>query len=312
MATFRARITFRERLKTRIPDWKRFVARARADGRNAAYDLLPLLDLGQRDALARLMAATRPKTAGLRLTPDEEVLARGLRNDGRTPLQPPVAANVLDGLTGYFRSLPCHDPYRPHLGGFAWDSPPSDEINIGYYTWEQALAAPGLLDLANQPQVLAVMEAVLGCKPLIDNIGVTWTYPGRETAKSVQRFHRDYDCARNIKVFWYLTEVTESSGPHVYVRGSHRSRTLDTGRAQTDEAIAAAFGEAAIERITGPAGSWFMEDVYGFHKGQLPLDAPRLMLAVQYNLYRSPHCPRDVTRLPLGARDPYVNRLVAA
>lgn len=303
---------FQDRLRTRIPTLKRFIERARKDGRNMAYDLLPLLDLSQRDALTRMLAATRPKTRGSPPTARAQGLAHALISDGRTPLQRPLPADVLEGLINYFTSIPCHDPYRPHLGDFAWDAPPSEEINIGYYTWAQTLAAPGLLDLANQPDILAAAEAVLGCKPLIDNIGVTWTYPGRETAKSVQRFHRDYDCARNIKVFWYLTDVTETSGPHVFVRGSHRSRLLDTGRAQTDEAIAATFGDEAIEHITGPAGSWFMEDVYGFHKGQLPGDAPRLMLAVQYNLYASPHCPRGVVRVPLAGYDPYINRLIAA
>ncbi|MEI9905363.1 MAG: hypothetical protein WDN06_16490 [Asticcacaulis sp.] len=42
---------------------------------------------------------------------------------------------------------------------------------------------------------------------------------------------------------------------------------LESARAQTDDMIIETFGEAAITRVLAPAGSWFLEDVYGFHKG---------------------------------------------
>ncbi|MDI7776131.1 phytanoyl-CoA dioxygenase [Asticcacaulis sp. EMRT-3] len=306
------KITFSERLKTRIPSLRHFAGRARTDSRNIAYDLLPVLGLGQRQALVQTLSAFAPKTPGLKLSARARALLEQLREEGVTDMQPAIDPGWLADLVTYFKATPCHDPYRPHLGSFRWDAPPSDEINIGYYSWNETLRAPHMAALMNQPDILAVAEAYMGCKPVIDNIGITWSYPGRETAKSVQRFHRDYDCARNFKAFYYLTDVDEASGPHRFVRGSHRDRRLDTGRAQTDEAIAATFGEASIARITGPAGSWFLEDVYGFHKGQLPVDEPRLLLAIEYNLYPSPFCPRGSERLPLAGRDPYINKLVMA
>jgi hypothetical protein len=301
--------TFSERLKTRVPNWQRFFERVRADVRNPAYDLLPVLSLDQRNAFSKTLAAFSPKTPGFKLTEKQAVLHDQLRRDGLTARQAPLPAHVLGDLLAYFKATPCHDPYRAHLGTFPWDAPVSIETNIGYYTWEDVLRAPHMIDLMNQPDILAVAESYIGCKPVIDNIGATWSYPGRETAKGVQRFHRDFDCARGFKAFYYLTDVDEESGPHTFVRGSHRDRRLESGKAQTDHAIIDTFGADAIARITAPAGTWFLEDVYGFHKGQLPTDRPRLLLAIEYNLYPSPLSPKQ----PLMARepqyDPYINKL---
>src|SRR5690606_18355916 len=114
---------------------------------------------------------------------------------------------------------------------------------------------------------------------------------------------------QNVKIFFYLTEVDDAAGPHVFVRGSHRSPQLETGKAQSDSEIEATFGADNLVRITGPAGSWFLEDVYGFHKGLLPVSKPRLLVSAQYNLYPSPHAPRRPC-LPADTRyDPYINRL---
>ncbi len=48
-------------------------------------------------------------------------------------------------MVGYFQATPCHDPYRPQLGRFAWNAPPSDEVNLGYFNWEEVIRAPHLL-----------------------------------------------------------------------------------------------------------------------------------------------------------------------
>lgn len=302
-------VAFAERLKTRVPSLGRFVQRAREDLRNPAYDLLPVLNLDQRNRFSKTLAAFSPKTPGFELTPHQAELHEALSRDGLTSVQPPIAANVLNDLVAYFKSIPCHDPYRMHLGHFPWDQPASEETNIGYYSWDEVLNAPHMLELMNAPDILAVAEAYIGCKPVIDNIGAAWGYPGRSVAKGVQRFHRDFDCARNFKAFYYLTDIDEASGPHQFVRGSHQDRRLESGKAQTDEVIAETFGADRIETMTAPAGSWFLEDVYGFHKGQLPQDRPRLLLAIEYNLYPSPFAPRKSKIARDDRFDPYMNRL---
>lgn len=288
---------------------RQFAARARADRRNIAYDLLPVLGLKGRHLISRAVASVAPKTADLTPSDTARALCEQVRRDGFSAMQPPISADLLDDLVAYFKATPCHDPFRPQLGRFAWDAVPSDEVNIGYFTPEETLRAPHALSLANRPDVLAAAELYLGAKPILDNIGAVWSFPGRPNAKGVQRFHRDYDCTRNIKLFYYLTDTGEDAGPHVFVRYSHRSKVLESGKAQTDADIAEAFGADKVITLTGPAGSWFLEDVYGFHKGLLPVSKPRLLLAFQYNLYPTPHSPRAPFMDNPGGFDPYINKV---
>ncbi|MEI9903101.1 MAG: hypothetical protein WDN06_03260 [Asticcacaulis sp.] len=140
-------------------------------------------------------------------------------------------------------------------------------------------------DLANHPDVLQAAELWLGCKPTIDNIGASWSYPGRDTAKGAQRFHRDFDCSRSFKLFLYLSDVDEETGPHTFVRGSNRTPKLESARAQSDETIIATFGGGRDHANHGASRSWFLEDVYGFHKGGVPRSKPRLLVGIEYNLY---------------------------
>ncbi len=303
---------FAEKLKVRVPSLRRFIARARDDSRAMAYDLLPVLGLEARDRVSETCAAFSPRTAQFRPSDKARGFHDALKHQGLTAPQGPLPGDVVHDMVDYFQTTLCHDPYRPQLGRFQWDAPPSPEVNLGYFTWEEVIRAPHLLDLANHPDVLQAAELWLGCKPTIDNIGASWSYPGRDTAKGAQRFHRDFDCSRSFKLFLYLSDVDEETGPHTFVRGSNRMPRLESARAQTDETIIETFGEDAITRITAPAGSWFLEDVYGFHKGGVPRSKPRLLVGIEYNLYPSPLSPKAPI-LPRDARyDPYINRLFLA
>jgi len=161
----------------------------------------------------------------------------------------------VDRMRDYFQTETCVDPYRSHLGRFRWDAVPSPETNMGYFSVEQILRAPHALDLFNDPSVLETAELYLGCKPMLDNIGAWWSYGDRPVAKGTQRYHRDFDSIRGFKLFLYLTDVDETSGPHVFMKGSHASPRLDTGKAQSDAAVRAAFGAANEIQVVGPA-SW--------------------------------------------------------
>jgi len=190
---------------------------------------------------------------------------------------------------------------------------PSLETNMGYFDIAQILQAPHVLALFNDRRVLETAELYLGCKPLLDNIGCWWSYGDRPAAKGTQRYHRDFDSIRGFKLFLYLTDVDDGSGPHVFMKGSHTSPLLDTGKAQSDEAVRGTFGPENEVRMTGPAGTWFLADTFGFHKGALPSTGRRLILVAQYNVNRTPHLPpAPVMARPSEGLDPFVNRLLLA
>ncbi len=303
-----------EKFRARIPSVGHFLRRARSDSRLITYDLLPVASTPQaRNRLARLIALFRPKTRDFAPSKTARQLHRALETDGITPAQPLIDAAIVADLRGYFEQVPCHDPFRAHLDPFPFDAPASPETNMGYISLVDTLAAPHLMRLLNDQAVLEAAELYLGCKPLLDNVGAWWSFGDRPAAKGTQRYHRDLDSLRGFKLFIYLTDVDAESGPHVFMRGSHRSATLDTGKAMLDAAIHEAFGSWNEVQMIGPAGTWFLADTFGFHKGALPKSGRRLLIAAQYNVNPTPHMPRvPVATLADPELDPFVNRLLLA
>jgi len=305
-------MSLKERFQTRIPSLPAFLRRVADDRRRFAYDLLPIASTpAMRDRIARLVALARPKTPGFRPSAAAIDWNRALAADGITPPLPALPDGWVEDMRRYFQTETCTDPFRPHLGRFLWDAVPSLETNMGYFGADQIVKAPHVLDLFNDPRVLETAELYLGCKPMLDNIGCWWSYGDRPRAKGTQRYHRDFDSIRGFKLFLYLTDVDDGSGPHVFMKGSHTSPLLDTGKAQSDETVQATFGPGNEVRMTGPAGTWFLADTFGFHKGALPETGRRLILVAQYNVNRTPHLPpAPVMARPDDRLDPFVNKLI--
>ena len=126
-------------------------------------------------------------------------------------------------MVDYFKGKDCVDPYRPHLGQFRGPTNTPPETHVANYSIETVAGAPHAFAISNHPNVLAVVAAVLGAKPTIALMSAWWSLPRADGApEHAEMFHRDIDDYRFIKLFCYLTDVDEASGPHVFVRGSHR------------------------------------------------------------------------------------------
>ena len=192
------------------------------------------------------------------------------------------------------------------------DQVPSD-VTIADYSLATVLSCPLIMALINDPEVLSLAGAYLGCCPTLSSVGLRWSFPSRSKAADVQRFHRDPDDWRFVKLFVYLTDVDENSGPHVYVQGSHRSDLQMRARPYDLAYIEGKYGKSAATAVLGQKGTAFMADTLGIHMGRPPVDRPRLMLIAQYSLlpvYAFKYHP--VPMLPKPAVDPYVNRLIVA
>lgn len=123
----------------------------------------------------------------------------------------------------------------------------------------------------------------LGADPYLHDVRLWWSdSSGRDT----RRFHFDCDDWRAVKFLFYLSEVTDGHGPHVYVRGSHRRRPVRTWLSpwkwQPESRLVRWYGDDAFMVARGSAGSGMVMDPYGFHAGLPPRNGHRLTLTVQY------------------------------
>jgi hypothetical protein len=146
--------------------------------------------------------------------------------------------------------------------------------------------------LASDAQLLAIARKYLRTEPVLIGARMWWSLAGpadyRQKADAGQSFHYDIDGYRGLAFFFYLTDVGQAAGPHVYVRGTHIKKswrhlfTLYKGR--TDAEIDESYGPENQVLLCGPAGSGFAEDIFGFHKGLGPESVDRLIVQLRFGL----------------------------
>lgn len=233
-----------------------------------------------------------------------------LSETGLVRLPDLLGPDQVQEILTWFAGKPVHNPYTKSAEFDPATNPAGERV--GNFRFEHVYQAPHLLRLANHPDVLDLMERHLGAPPIITALEAWWSYPTGKQASNSQLYHRDRDDWRFGKLFVYLTDVDETAGPHVYVKGSNRGPHLNTIRRLNDEEVLAAFPQDAIVTLTGPAGSAFAEDTSGIHRGVPPTGKRRLVFEAEYGLTGWSAFP--IRRMPPPAFriDPWVNRLITA
>ncbi len=215
-----------------------------------------------------------------------------LEESGLTVIEPVLDADAIARV----REFAEHAPGRMRLAdgrvidGTYADRPP-DAVSIhlpGTFAWatgelQSVMASADLLELA---------RARFGLAPVVHTPTLYWSCttavaPGRSTEAQLARtFHMDFDGVQAIRVHVYLTDVDEDSAPMEFVRGSHRVgslrgpqfRAADMGL--DEDVVIERFGPSAARTITGPAGTTFVTDPRGLHRGTAPRRRDRLFLVV--------------------------------
>lgn len=273
------------------------------------------LNLKVRDAARRAIASVLPKTTGLELSAKAEVMVADLQTRGYHLLAGGLAQKQIDEILDVLKNERCTDPYRPEKGKFAYPDEVPEESHLAHYSADALLRCPHLLEFANQPDVLAAIERILGCKPTLSGIYCWWSIPGKSKPEEAQFFHRDVDDWSFVKLLVYLTDVDEESGPHAFVSGSHNDDRL-LGKSRFSESdVHRAFGEETVVRFTGKRGTAFLENTFGIHRGTPPKSKERLLLQFFYTLLPVHYAPaRPIPKqhcwLPAQPIDSYINRLL--
>ena len=187
------------------------------------------------------------------------------------------------------------------------------KARLAEYSLRDIVDSPHILALANDSRLLEMAAGYIGCKPTLSQLGLRWSFPSETVHSNLQAFHRDTEDWRYLKVLVYLTDVGTDDGPHVYVRGTHRTKASIRLRPQGDMEIIKRYGHENLAIATGERGFGFAVDTAGIHKGSRPIGKPRLLLQIQYSLFRSFAYVYEPQ--PYRGRQPfdrYINRLILA
>ena len=165
----------------------------------------------------------------------------------------------------------------------------------GHY-FERVLSCKAALAIQNDPLLSGIAQHYLGGQAKLITTRVWWSFPTGQASDadknlaSLGKYHFDLDDWRMLKFFFYLKPCDAGTGPHVYVRGSHKRRslkhqlTLLVGH-PADEVLKV-YGDDSPVTLTGEAGLGFVEDPFGFHMGTVPSRTPRLMMEVGFGVSR--------------------------
>lgn len=318
------------------------------EGLRLACNDHPQPDFGDREASAQRFAAI--VTAFCDAHGIERQATHGshsaMRDDGLAPFGRLLTSSQLAEVHAALASLPVYNMHvLTQSDGIARDlRGDAKRFHFGCYDLPTTLALPHLLELANHPDVLAAAEAHLGCVPTIYGMYLWWSFGGHPTiGPQNNSLHRDGDDVGFCTLFVYLTDVDLDSGPHVFIRMTHRGETMERlmssgpprrvmvdGREEDLKGLSCRIGylndplyetvfSSAVERLCGPAGTAMLIDTYGLHKGELPRKGDRLIFMVRYGYGRAstyvdnhlkPVSRESVAgRLAWSLRSRYINRL---
>jgi hypothetical protein len=148
------------------------------------------------------------------------------------------------------------------------------------------------LRLGASRRVLDIVNTYLGMWSKLSYADQWYSPPRGPEANRVgsMRWHRDYNDQHLVKVFVYLCDVDEGTGPFEYIPGSARNGPYanewpwaplgETYPPQ--EELERRIPQSAARTFTGPEGSVILCNTSGFHRGGFATEKPRNLFVYNY------------------------------
>jgi hypothetical protein len=307
------------------------------------------MDPQSREQIAKGISERRPPSLPRYAVDraDTEKLER-LRAEGAVEFGNLIAKDKLAAIVAHFKNTPCYAAHvAAHGDGIARPLEETRKLSAyGSYNLADALKVPEICEILGNPRLLGIADQYLGYVPSIYSVHVFWTFKGQEG--NTHKFHRDYDDFRFLTLFVYLTDIDENDGETQFIPGSHlspqarqpyrekgsslpfdASADFDPGaffppqhRDLGPEQLVKAEEIFARNKVSmgGKAGSAYLADTYGLHRGTPILKQDRLACWIRFGLtqnliyHNDQTKPVSVSQLPhvqLGANEiPYPYRLI--
>jgi hypothetical protein len=150
----------------------------------------------------------------------------------------------------------------------------------------------GVRRICGDPVLLDAVSRTLGYRPKKLIPRLFWSFATAMDEDERRRRGQTIDWHFDVHDFnfcsacFYLSDVTERTGAHALVRGSHRDKPLrflvGSANVPQDE-VFAHFGADRAMIIEGPAGTGFIEDTSCFHRAMPPMEGERLMMQIWFS-----------------------------
>lgn len=160
-------------------------------------------------------------------------------------------------------------------------------------------------DVWLDPFLLGIVSGCMGVVPKLAEAYVRRNFPA--PYRTMNHFwHRDLNNPVHLlKVFFFLTDVARDTGPHEFIKESHRRlHVLNGQRYFTDEEIERAYPAGDRRRLVSEvkAGTVVIEDTRGLHRARMPEKGFRDLGYAIFTPLR-PYYPHRTYEFPRSAYD---------
>lgn len=202
-----------------------------------------------------------------------------------------LPAAVVAELTEHARTVPLYDRGlpRPFHHDDVTDGQLADGTPVVLGLVPEPNQCAAVRRICNDPVILESVTTFLGYRPSKLIPRLFWSFATKMDEDERRRRGQTIDWHFDVHDFnfcsacFYLSDVTERTGAHALVRGSHRDKPLRllVGSANVpQEEVFAHYGAERAMIIEGPAGTGFLEDTSCFHRAMPPQEGERLMMQI--------------------------------
>jgi hypothetical protein len=201
-----------------------------------------------------------------------EAIYKGLSEEGYYVIAPtPQSRRFATEMLAAMASMPTKREVDDKVGLFADLHAEDVRRGFRFFVREDALPVAPAVRLLDDLGVLRAIGDDLG-HPILRTVNAWYSvrpsrYNESDIVGSAHQYHADNDNPTGwVKVFIYLTDVTEETGPHVFVPRSHGERPVELSRDGrfSDDEVEKSFGPGL--KFSGPAGTVIVENTQGLHK----------------------------------------------
>lgn len=140
--------------------------------------------------------------------------------------------------------------------------------------------------IATDSRLLNIAKEYLGCEPRLMTTQFWYTFPNKEMSEHHNfSCHIDLDDVKFLKLFFYLDDVNESTGPHIILAKTISGyNTLKFFNRQLPEKYIKDNFKNEYTIMTALKGQGFFEDTYAYHGGTAVAQGRRLLFQIEYGV----------------------------
>ena len=161
------------------------------------------------------------------------------------------------------------------------------------YPIEELESLPSVQELKKDPLIRGLVRDYFGHDGVLSASRMFWSYPiddkeyQYDPLLNSTHYHYDLDDYGCLRVFVYLSDVNAGSGPHRYIRGSHKRKPLwqkliASHSLRREDDLERHYAKDDVVTVTAPAGTVFIEDASAFHEATRPSHTPRLLMQLTF------------------------------